>query len=572
MATRDRLRKPRMWLWLAATASLIWLPQSAAADELAKRVVIVYNAEDPDSRLLAEYYAEARGVPTNQICGISIRVSETITRQEFNGKIRDPIWRFLTRQGLLTEEPRTMMDSVLGKIPGLSTVSAKVSYVVLMYGVPLRIDHDPNVAEKLPDNVPKQFQQQLRRNDASVESELATLPTTGVRISGWLRNPFFGNASVHFEPPMNRAMLLVGRLDGPDPQTVRRLIDDALTAERYGVQGRAYFDWREIQDKGYEAGDDWIRGAYRACRDAGYECEFDNRPETFEEDYPMTDVALYAGWYAENVVGPFRRPDFHFKTGAVAYHIHSSSGASVRSRSSYWVGPFLAKGAAATMGNVFEPYLRFTPQIDMFFKRLLDGAPFLEAGYYSEPVLSWQTTFVGDPLYRPFAASLDEQIQRLEADHKPDLEWAYLRKVNLLIAQGDSTMGEELCRKQAEALPSAVLYEKLGDILHAAHHEAEAIEAYGKADVKPVDSWHHIRVATKMASAYEAGRQTAQALAVYEGLATAYPTNHNVVEFYTHARDLAGAVGDGAKVKLLQAKIDELNAAKQKLSGQQEKK
>ncbi|HUJ72036.1 MAG TPA: TIGR03790 family protein [Verrucomicrobiae bacterium] len=556
-------RRRDIWLWFAASVALVWLPHVVVAADLAERVVIVYNAEDPESRPLADYYAQKRGVPTNQICGIDIRVSETISRQEYNEKIRDPVGRFLTRAGLLEQEPQTIMDPVLGKIPGLRTVSAKVSYLVLMYGVPLRIENDPAVGEKLPDKAPPEF----RRNEASVESELATLPTIGLQISGFLRNPFFGDPTGSFGASLNRQMLLVGRLDGPDPQTVRRMIDDALTTERYGLQGRAYFDWRGIQEKGYVQADDWIRGAYRIFREAGYECDFDDQPETFDEDYPMTDAAIYAGWYAQNVVGPFLRPDFRFKTGAVAYHLHSFSGSSVRTRTTFWVGPLLAKGAAATMGNVFEPYVSFTPHIDMFFQRLVDGAPFLEAGYFSEPALSWQTTFVGDPLYRPFATSVDQQIERLEADHKPDVEWAYLRKVNLLVAQDDSTKAEDLCRRKAESLPSEILYEKLGDLLHAGHRNTEAIRAYGKADETQVDPYRHIRVATKMATAYEAARQLAQALAVYEGLAAAYPTNHNVLGFYKRARELAGAMGNEAKGKSLQAKIDELMAARQKAAG-----
>jgi len=439
---------------------------------------------------------------------------------------------------------------------------------VLMYGVPLRIDSDPNVVEKLPENTKKEF----RRNEASVESELATLPTTGLPISGFLRNPFFGRLSGRFEAPLNQEMLLVGRLDGPDPETVRRMIDDSLTAERYGLHGRGYFDWEDTHERSRLEGDEWIRGAYQACVKAGYECDFDDRPETFDEDYPMTDVAMYAGWYSPNVVGPFLRPDFKFKTGAVAYHLHSWSGSSVRTRTAYWIGPLLAKGAAGSLGNVFEPYLSLTPHIDMFFQRLLEGGTFLEAGYYSQPVLSWQTTFVGDPLYRPFAASLDEQIQRLEADHKPDLEWAYLRKINLLINQTDLTMAEDLCRTKAEALGSAVLYEKLGDILQKqAGLETEAIKAYAKADEKPASSWHHIRVAAKMATLYEAGHQTAKALALYEYLASTYSSHYKVVEFYKRARDLAGELGDAAKVKLLQAKIDELTAPP-KPAGQSEKK
>jgi uncharacterized protein (TIGR03790 family) len=566
MATYAFWRKARIG-FLAAVA-LLGPQRVVHADDLAKGVVIVYNVEDPDSRPLADYYALKRGVPTAQICEIDVRPVETITRAEYNQKIRDPISQFLTRQGLIHQEPKTIFDSILGKIPGLGTVSAKVSCIVLMYGVPLRIDSDPNVAEMVPENTKKEF----RRNEASVESELATLPSPGVPITGFLRNPFFGSASVHFEAPLNNKMLLVGRLDGPDPATVRRMIDDALTAERYGVHGRAYFDWRDTQDRGYVEGDDWIRGAYRACRDAGYECDYDDRPETFDQDYPMTDVAIYAGWYAPNVCGPFVRPDFHFRTGALAYHLHSSSGASVRTRTSYWVGPFLAKGAAATMGNVFEPYLSMTPHIDMFFQRLLDGATFLEAGYNSEPVLSWQTTFVGDPLYRPFATSLDDQIRRLEADHQPDVQWAYLRKVNQLMNQSETSAAEELCRTKAETLHSQVLSEKLGDLLHASHQEAGAIEAYSKADDNAGNPYHHIRVVTKMAAAYEADRQTLRALAVYESLVSSYPSNHNAVAFCTRARDLAGALGDDAKVKSFQSKIDELTAPPPKEIGQPEKK
>jgi uncharacterized protein (TIGR03790 family) len=549
-------------------AALLGTWRMVRADDLTKGVVIVYNVEDPDSRPLADYYALKRGVPTSQICEIDIRPAETITRAEYNEKIRDPISQFLVRQNLIHQEPKTILDSVLGRIPGLETVSAKVSCIVLMYGVPLRIDSDPNVVERVAETMKKEF----RRNEASVESELATLPSPGAPITGFLKNPFFGSTSMHFGHPLNNTMLLVGRLDGPDPQTVRRMIDDALTAERYGVHGRAYFDWRDTQDSGYVEGDDWIRGAYRAIRDAGYECDYDDRPETFDQDYPMTDVAIYAGWYAPNVCGPFVRADFHFRTGALAYHLHSSSGASVRSRTTYWVGPLLAKGAAATMGNVFEPYLGLTPHIDMFFQRLLDGATFLEAGYYSQPVLSWQTTFVGDPLYRPFAVSLDEQIRRLEADHQPDVEWAYLRKVNLLMAQGLPSAAEALCQTKAQTLHSQVLFEKLGDLRHAAHQETGAIEAYTKADEKAGNPYHHIRVATKMAAAYEADRQTLRALAVYENLVSSYPSNHNAVAFCTHARDLASTLGDDAKVKSYQSKIDELTAPPPKEAGQPEKK
>ena len=233
------------------------------------------------------------------------------------------------RRGLLMQQPRTLEDPLLGKIPSLQTVENKISYVVLMYGVPLRIDSDPSIIEKAQTaNMPTQF----KRDEASVESELALLPTAHYSLLGPLRNPFYGSDMSRFESPLNRQMVLVGRLDGPDPVVVRRMIDDALTAEHYGVQGRAYFDARGIKDNAYAVGDDWIKASYRMFRDAGYECDLDENEAVFDQDYPMTDPAIYAGWYAWRISGPFLREGFRFKTGALAYHLHSSSGQAAHAR------------------------------------------------------------------------------------------------------------------------------------------------------------------------------------------------------------------------------------------------
>ena len=42
-------------------------------------------------------------------------------------------------------------------------------------------------------------------------------------------------------------------------------------------------------------------------REAGYECEIDERPGLYEQEDPVTDATAYAGWYAQNVTGPFKR-------------------------------------------------------------------------------------------------------------------------------------------------------------------------------------------------------------------------------------------------------------------------
>ena len=542
------------WMRVAALVVIAAVPFTARADDWARHLVLVYNITDPESRPVADYYALRRGVPMDQICGIHAPVTETVSRSEYNELIRDPIWEFLTHHGLIDQEPRTTLDPVLGPVPSLATVDSKVNCIVLVYGVPLRIDADTNLVERIPNGTTLPS----RRNEASVDSELATLPVSDVPISGPVRNPFFMGIIEDFEPPLNHQMLLVARLDGPDPQTVRRMIDDALKAERFGLHGRAYFDLRGIQDKTYKQGDDWIRGAYHAFRQAGYECDIDENESVFNQDYPMTDAAIYAGWYAENVTGPFLRKDFQFKPGALAYHLHSFSATSVRTRTAYWVGPLLAKGAAATIGNVFEPYLTLTPRIDVFFQRMLEGARFIEAGYYSEPALSWQTTFVGDPLYRPFAVSLDQQIARLEADHNPDLEWAYLRKINILRAEGGAAEAEDLCRTKAKELSSAVLEEKLADILRTDGRNKEAIKVYSELLEHTTELYHKIRIASHLALVYERDQQPKLALAYYERVIALIPDDKNALDYYRKARSLAFATGDEAKARTLQLKIDTL--------------
>jgi uncharacterized protein (TIGR03790 family) len=44
--------------------------------------------------------------------------------------------------------------------------------------------------------------------------------------------------------------------------------------------------------------------------------------ETLPKNYPMTDAALYYGWYEWSVNGPFINPRFKFRKGAVAMHLH----------------------------------------------------------------------------------------------------------------------------------------------------------------------------------------------------------------------------------------------------------
>ena len=73
-------------------------------------------------------------------------------------------------------------------------------------------------------------------------------------------------------------------------------------------------------------------------------------------------------------------------------------------------GLLVACGVAATVGNVFEPYLQLTHRPDLLLRALVRGHNFGDAAYYALPVLSWQAIALGDPLYRPFRVTLDDQL------------------------------------------------------------------------------------------------------------------------------------------------------------------
>jgi len=111
-----------------------------------------------------------------------------------------------------------------------------------------------------------------------------------------------------------------------------------------------------------------------------------------------------------------------------------------------------------------------------------DRFTFGEALYASQNVLSWMTTVVGDPLYRPFATPPQQLHQELERKQSKLIEWSHLRVVNLGQAQG--APAEQLL-SYLEQIPttktSAVLSEKLGDLCATSGKTSSAVHAYERA-------------------------------------------------------------------------------------------
>lgn len=423
-------------------------------------VVVLANKNVPESVELAEYYMAARNIPADHLCLLDLPTGEQISRHNYVRRLREPLLAFMRERDLIEQVPRPPNEVDGHETPWITT-SSRVEYVVSMYGVPLRIG---DTRFRLMTRITDRLGHPEFKNMAAVDSELALLLARPYNISGPQDNPVYRRLMTGRALDEHHYWLVAARLDGPDPDTVRRMIDDTLFAERYGLLGRMYFDARGLGPGPYFMGDYWIREARERFYRAGYETVLDMSEDIWSEEYPMEHAVLYMGWYTEHVAGPFTREDFRFQRGAVAYHIHSASAVRLRQTRRYWAGPLLAKGAAATLGAVSEPFLQYSPDLQVLAERLVYGYTFGDAAYTSLSALSWQITVVGDPLFRPFRYSIAEQLAHLEEDERPEIEWAHVRHANILVQQGRFNVALRYLRARLHESESLVIREKLGDM------------------------------------------------------------------------------------------------------------
>ncbi len=406
----------------------ILIPGTGAASGLSllapDDVALVVNTRNPHSKTLALYYMQKRFVPWRNLITIDTVEGESCSRQEYEKNIARP---------------------VRVAIRGLEASGQRIRCILLVYGVPLKIrqtkpcPEDSNrlqelkkkkshlIEEKNQANASKTSHREVakitaeirkvqlqinnlnRRNTrASVDSELSLVMAGRYPLAGWIPNPLFqayGNGSV--SGIRAEDVMMVSRIDGPDPATVRRIVDDSIAAERSGLSGIAYFDarWKEPKDKkrlsGYALYDAAIHhAADLVARSSLMQVVTDDTQKLFQPGQ-CPHAAIYCGWYSlAKYVDAFQ-----WQQGAVGYHIASAECRTLKRKgSTVWCKKMLEKGIAATLGPVFEPYVQAFPFPDMFFATLIyTGASVAEAYWSSLPYTSWQMVLIADPLYRPFA-------------------------------------------------------------------------------------------------------------------------------------------------------------------------
>jgi uncharacterized protein (TIGR03790 family) len=224
----------------------------------------------------------------------------------------------------------------------------------------------------------------------------------------WVPNPFFlGFRGKTFRVSKDD-VVMVSRLDAPEVKIVHRMIDDAIAAEKKGLNGKAYFDARykdpgNKKVSGYALYDKSIHLAAKCIRDKKLMPVVVEDTQRLFQPGECPHAALYCGWYSlAHYVDAFQ-----WVPGAIGYHIASQECQTLRAgNSQVWCKRMLEKGVAVTIGPVAEPYVQAFPLPEIFFGTLAEGSLTVAECYLlSLPYLSWKMVLVGDPLYRPFGKS-----------------------------------------------------------------------------------------------------------------------------------------------------------------------
>ena len=466
-STKFQLRKlallMRYWRFCFLLLLLSLALVARAEQPLAASTIVVYNKFADDSAELARFYAKQRGIASDHIVGLSCSNSEEISREEYDANIADPLREAFKEHGWWMLRETAEHETAV--------MATSIRFVALMKGMPLKIKGygDGYAGDVRGGGMIDS------RDEASVDSELAALGYFSRQIHGIRSNPYHQRfeSIATFESP---ALLLVCRLDAPTSAIVRRMITDSIAAEKKGLWGRAYIDGSHNTSPGFGIGDAWLADTRKQLRKVGVPVVYTILRRSFPTATPMTDCALYYGWYAGNIAGPFNQPGFRFAPGAIAIHIHSFSAATLRDPNAGWVGPLLARGAAASIGNVYEPYLQFTVELNTFNDHLLHGFTFAESAYSALLGLSWMSVIVGDPLYRPYSDWL-----QIDNDRDVSSPWKFYHDFAVRNSSNSAEQYRPLARQAALRARNGPMLEDLGSMEAEEGKAASAVNYFAQA-------------------------------------------------------------------------------------------
>lgn len=138
-----------MRYWGFALGCLLAAGWAGAAidDNLASRVIILANSDDPDSLRIARHYAEVRGVPEANLIALKMPLTEEITWREFVATIWSPLLDTLVPRRWIDAIPMALTDA-FGR-QKFAPYRHRIAALVVCRGVPLKIAHSAEFSSRL---------------------------------------------------------------------------------------------------------------------------------------------------------------------------------------------------------------------------------------------------------------------------------------------------------------------------------------------------------------------------------------------------------------------------------------
>lgn len=370
-------------------AAIAWLASaSVGAAQTGRQVLILVNGYSDVSVRIGRYYAEGRGVPTDQIINLTLPERDEISRHQYTTLIEEPLLAWFAKSGA--------QDRIL--------------YLVATKGVPLRIAGTQGLDGAM----------------ASVDSELTLLyrrmAGLPVAVDGRVANPYYlGARPIDALRPFTHEaydIFLVTRLDGFTRDDVIGLIDRGRAPAAPDKRGAFVLDQRAPSSGA--AGDVWLDDAAARLRVLGY----GDQVILERSGAAATDrqgLLGYYSWGSNDAALRRRALGFTFLPGALAGMFVSTDGRTFTAPPASWrIGTWEAKasyyagspqslagdairaGVTGLSAHVAEPYLDAAIRPQILFPAYVSGFNLAEAYYQAMPYLSWQTVIVGDPLCAPF--------------------------------------------------------------------------------------------------------------------------------------------------------------------------
>ena len=200
-----------------ALLALLWPAFGLAAEaedpagEFVKldKVVVLANRNVPASLELAHYYLEKRSLPIEQLCVLDLPTGETISRQAYETRLRDPLLEWMRERKYIQQKARNP-KAVKAHESAWQTKRSHVSALVSLYGVPVRIkDTKPRVVTGLSSALSGN---KMEHDRAAVDSELSVILLPPTAVKGGLINPFYDRLTRSELGPTSYMLVLATRL------------------------------------------------------------------------------------------------------------------------------------------------------------------------------------------------------------------------------------------------------------------------------------------------------------------------------------------------------------------------